>query len=145
MWQPSGNHDSSSVSPSASPSASPSTFAPYLVYLFHLISIDLESSCSVNSTHCKGLHFGPYYLMTHHLCFQLQLYISSAAMVHLSAVMVHRRHQPFCHPFHVYIEALVPYRINRVLILLVRFNSFRAQCFRAQSFRARKSTPFLKI
>src|SRR6266567_2498970 len=57
-------------------------------------------------------------------CFQLQLYIGSAAMVHLSAVMVYCRHQPFCHPFHKYIEGLVPYRINRVLILLIWFNSY---------------------
>src|SRR6266702_8965995 len=28
------------------------------------------------------------------------------------------------HPFHVYIEGLVPYRIDRVLILVVRFNSY---------------------
>src|SRR6266581_3212045 len=28
------------------------------------------------------------------------------------------------YPFLVYIEALVPYRINRVLILLIRFNSY---------------------
>ena len=29
-------------------------FAPYLMYLYHFISIDLESSRSCNSTHCKA-------------------------------------------------------------------------------------------
>src|SRR6266568_972433 len=28
------------------------------------------------------------------------------------------------HPFHVYIEGIVPYRIDRVLILVVRFNNY---------------------
>src|SRR6266702_7622196 len=71
-------------------------------------------------------YFAPYYPITHHPCstpifsfncisVQLLLYTSSAAMVY-------RRYHLFGHPFHIYIEGLVPYRINRVLILLIRFN-----------------------
>ena len=29
---------------------------PFLMYLYHLISIDLQSSRSCNSSHCKSLH-----------------------------------------------------------------------------------------
>src|SRR6266567_9076526 len=81
----------------------------------------------VSSTIGYG-YFAPYYPMTHHPCstpvfsfnctsVQLLLYTSSAAMVH-------RRHHLSGHPFHIYIEGLVPYRINRVLLLLIRFNSY---------------------
>ena len=54
---------------------------------------------------------------THHPCFQLQLYVGSAAIIHRFSCNCISSSLAFCHPFHVYIEALVPYRINRVLIL----------------------------
>ena len=34
---------------------SPTPFATYFMYLYHFISIDLESSRSCNSSHCKSL------------------------------------------------------------------------------------------
>src|SRR5258708_40112089 len=39
-----------------SSSASPSTFATYLMYIVHLISIDLELSRSFNSSPLQSLH-----------------------------------------------------------------------------------------
>src|SRR6266567_8974690 len=98
-----------------------------IMYLFNLISIDLESNRSFNLSSTIGYcYFAPYYPMTYHPCstpvfsfnctsVQPLLYTSSAAMVYC-------RHHLFGHPFHIYIEGLVPYRINKVLILLVRFN-----------------------
>ena len=69
-------------------------------------------------------YFAPYYPITNHPCFQLQLYIDSAAIVLCfscngipSLASPTALPSAFCHPFHVYIEALVPYQIDRVLIL----------------------------
>ena len=50
QWRPGGQLGNSYKSSSASPS----TFATYLMYIVHLFSIDLESSCSFNSSHCKA-------------------------------------------------------------------------------------------
>ena len=69
-------------------------------------------------------YFAPYYPITNHPCFQLQLYIDSAAIVlcfSCNGILLLASPTAlllaFCHPFHVYIEALVPYQIDRVLIL----------------------------
>ena len=52
-----------------------------------------------------------------HPVFQLQLYICSAAIVPCFSCYGTSSSSVFCHLFYVYIEALVPYRIDRVLIL----------------------------
>ena len=69
-------------------------------------------------------YFTPYYPITNHSRFQLQLYVDSAAIVLCfscngisSSALPTALPSAFCHPFHVYIEALVPYQIDRVLIL----------------------------
>ena len=52
-----------------SSSASPSTFATYFVYIAYLISIDLESSRSFNSSHCKAYSYDPglHHLLTNQI------------------------------------------------------------------------------
>ena len=69
-------------------------------------------------------YFAPYYPMINHPRFQLQLYIDSAAIIlYFSYNGISSLASPtallsaFYHPFHIYIEALVPYQIDRVLIL----------------------------
>src|SRR6266568_4444246 len=97
-----------------------------------LICRTAQSWGGVSSTIGSG-YFAPYYPTTHHPCstlvfsfnctlVQLLLYTSSAAIVHQFSCNGTSSSSAFCHPFHVYIEGLVPYRINRVLILLIRFN-----------------------
>ena len=51
------------------------------------LKLDLQLSSTIGSS-----YFAPYYPMNQHPCFQLQLYTSSAAVVH-------RRRQPFATHF----------------------------------------------
>ena len=102
----------------------------YLLVQHHAKTGDTALTCwaaqnwgGVSSTISSG-YFAPYYPMTNHPCFQLQLYIDSAAIVLCfscngisSSASPTALPSAFCHPFHVYIEALVPYQIDRVLIL----------------------------
>ena len=64
--------------------------------------------------------FCPLLPMTYYPCFQLQLYIGSAAMVHRRRLRRRHCHQPLPPIPCIYIEALVPYQIDRVLILNCR-------------------------
>ena len=69
----------------------------------------------VSSTIGSG-YFAPYYPMTNHPRFQLQLYIDLAAIVlcfSCNGILLLASPMAlllaFCHPFYVYIEALVLY------------------------------------
>ena len=60
QWRPSGQLGNSYKSSSVLPT----TLATYFLYIVYLISIDLESSRSFNSSHCKAYSYGPG---SHHL------------------------------------------------------------------------------
>ena len=101
---------------------------PYLLaiaaYSFSISAMVISIRVGVMSSTIGSGYFAPYYPITNHPRFQLQLYVDSAAIVLcFSCNGISSSASPtalllaFCHPLHIYIEALVLYQIDRVLIL----------------------------